>query len=201
VIARCNRGLRRRWSVRFRLGLGTGLVLTVAACSGPPPGPPVPPTPDWTAQRSAVADELAARLATPDADAPLVVRLAFSEAADLDLYVTGPLQETVYYANTPSKIGGTLAQDQRCTHAGPRIETVRFPAVSGRYRVGVDYPRGCGDAKPPAPFALQVDLPGGPLTHRGIAVYHVFEPIILEFEVDFESEAGTGAGSTPEVQP
>mgnify|MGYP001824867224 CR=1 FL=1 len=185
----------------LRLVLCSALLSSVSACTGPPPGPPLPPTPSWTAERSAAAEELATRIATPGPDAPLVVRLAFSEAADLDLYVTGPLQETVYYANTPSKVGGALLEDRRCTHPGTRIETITFPAVSGRYRVGVDYPRACRDAKTPAPFALRIDLPDGPRTRRGIAVHHVFEPIVIEFEVDFEAPAETATGSASEVQP
>ena len=186
----------------------TLLGIGVVGCSGPPPGPPLPPTPEWTTERSAAAERLAARLGDASDEAPLVVRLAFDEAVDLDLYVTGPQLETVYYANTPSRIGGALVADLRCARAGDtrtdaaRIETITFPAVPGRYRVGVDYPHACGPARDPAPFALRVDLPGGPLTERGIAVYHVFEPIVLEFELatDPEAEAGTGNGVEPEVQ-
>ena len=39
--------------------------------------------------------------------------LAFGEAADLDLFVTGPRQETVYFANTPTAVGGELEVDAR----------------------------------------------------------------------------------------
>ena len=74
----------------------------------------------------------------------LRVELAFGQDADLDLYVTDPLQETVYFANTPSQQGGVLLDDRRCDSPPPRIETVVFEhPPPGRYRVGVDYPRRC----------------------------------------------------------
>ena len=40
----------------------------------------------------------------------LRARLVFSADADLDLYVTGPDLETVYFANTPTRLGGVLAK-------------------------------------------------------------------------------------------
>jgi len=173
------------------------LAAAVAGCDdGPPPGPLVAPRPAWTSERTSVANELAARLAElPDADG-VVVRLAFGPEADLDLYVTGPLEETVYYANTPSRIGGELVEDRRCEQAsgsqeGAQIEEVRFPAVAGRYRVGVDYPRACGDTRAPAPFGLRVDAPGNRVEHRAIAVHQVFEPIVLEFEVGVDAATRT----------
>ncbi len=167
----------------------TGLAVLIAACVGcddAPPGAPVRvPGPEWTAQRSAEARALEARLAAlePGAPAQLWVHLAFGPEADLDLYVTGPLEETVYYANTPSRIGGELLEDRRCEHAGARIESVRFPRVPGRYRVGVDYPQTCGETRAPVPFALRVETPGGRQQIRGLAVHEVFEPIVFEFEL------------------
>ena len=71
----------------------------------------------------------------------LRVELVFGAGADLDLYVTDPAQETVYFANTPlAGSGGRLEADLRCDAAAtPRIETVVFAsAPPGRYRVGVD---------------------------------------------------------------
>ena len=89
----------------------------------------------------------------------------------------------MYYANTPSKIGGELVEDQRCVHTGTRIEEIRFPVVPGRYRVGVDYPRACDETRTPAPYSLRLDLPAGRKDHRAIAVHQVFEPVVLEFDV------------------
>ena len=74
----------------------------------------------------------------------LVVRLAFEPGADLDLYVSDPLEETAYYANTPVRSGGALDADRRCPEPGDGVETVRFAApLAGRYRVGVDFQQRC----------------------------------------------------------
>ncbi|MGI9432304.1 MAG: hypothetical protein ACR2PQ_08830, partial [Myxococcota bacterium] len=107
----------------------------------------------------------------------------------LDLYVTGPLEETVYYANSPSRIGGELLLDRRCVHDGPRVETVRFtaPLSPGRYRVGVDYPDACAEARgeraAPAPFAVRVVGPRVDRDLEGLAARRVFDPVVLEFEI------------------
>ena len=53
----------------------------------------------------------------------LRVELVFSDDADLDLYVTGPDLETVYFANTPTRAGGALERDLRCDgEPGTRVE-------------------------------------------------------------------------------
>lgn len=133
------------------------------------------------------ADEDAAALArqlreAAPPDGALVVRLAFGEAGDLDLYVTGPLHETVYYANSPTRIGGRLLGDRRCDAPAPRIETVVFdPAPPGRYRVGVDLPERCDGGRGALPFALEVRAPSGVRTREGRLAPGVFEPIVLEW--------------------
>jgi len=113
-----------------------------------------------------------------------VVRLAFDAGADLDLYVTGPDLETVYFANTPSKLGGELEQDFRCdTPPGPRVEVVRFhDARPGRYRVGVDYPEHCAPPASPAPYTLEVRVDGRSERGTGLSSLGEFEPVVLEFE-------------------
>ena len=172
---------------------GTALLLAVTACDGgPPPGPVVAEAPAWTPERTRAAQALAEGLAAGDPAEPgaLRVRLAFGPDVDLDLYVTDPLEETVYYANTPSRSGGALLEDRRCEHPAPRVETIRFPAplAPGRYRIGVDYPRACGGARAPAPFAVAVDGPEGRTEQRGLARHQVFEPIVLELEVAAKGE-------------
>ena len=180
--------------------LAAGFVAALGACGllgacgeGPPPGPPVPAAPTWTAERSVEAEALAARLSVlPEASPDEIrVHLAFGPEVDLDVYVTGPLEETVYYANTPSGIGGELLEDRRCAHEGVRIETVRFPLRSGPYRVGVDYPLACGEVEKPAPFALLVETPSGREGLRGLAAHQIFEPVVFEFDLE--------PGTDPEV--
>ncbi len=168
--------------------LGALLIALVLGCDeGPPPGPAVLPAPEWNAELEREAQTLAGLLADrkPDESTGLTVRLAFGGTADLDLYVTGPFEESVYYANSPSAIGGALLEDRRCIHDAPRIETTLFarPLQPGRYRIGVDYPRACGEDKALTPFAIAVEAPGGKTASRGLARHQVFEPIVLEFEI------------------
>ncbi|NNL66213.1 MAG: hypothetical protein HKP30_08225 [Myxococcales bacterium] len=135
--------------------------------------------------RSDAADRFAAALAAdPDGVSPdaLVVRLSFAADVDLDLYVTDPLEETVYYGNSPSRIGGRLLRDVRCDGEAPRVETVVIdPAPSGRYRVGVDFPERCaGDGA--TDFALRVDFAGERRERTGRLAPRIFEPVVLELE-------------------
>lgn len=179
-----------KWSAGAAL-LAAGFAGIVAACDdGPPAGPAPAPPIVWTAERTRAAEAHAARLAALESAPPgeLRVHLGFGPEADLDLYVTAPDEETVYYANSPSRLGGVLVEDRRCSHDGPRSESVRFPAplAPGRYRVGVDYPHACDDTKAPAPFAVRVDEPGGGTVVRGQARYQLFDPVVLEFEIPQE---------------
>ena len=42
------------------------------------------------------------------------VRLEFGADADLDLFVTDPMHEEIYFANSPSRLGGVFEADRRC---------------------------------------------------------------------------------------
>ncbi len=178
----------------WRVSIVWACVALLAGCDdGPPPGPPERPRAEWTAETTREVESLEALLAASGAGeaGALTVRLAFGAGADLDLYVTGPDEEAVYYANTPSEIGGELLEDRRCVHAAPRVEVVRFaaPLEPGRYRVGVDYPHACGESKAPAPFALRVESPGASVDLRGLARHRVFEAIVTEVEVEVDTDA------------
>ena len=138
------------------------------------------------------ADALAVGISAPaptDTTA-VVIQLAFGEEADLDLYVTDPLLDTVYFARHESRTGGRISADVRCDTAGPRIEEVRFDAPwPGRYRVGVDHPMRCDGAPAPAPapapaaFAVTVYADGRTYHARGSVPLEQFEVVVLEFEV------------------
>ncbi|MEO2167209.1 MAG: PPC domain-containing protein [bacterium] len=120
-----------------------------------------------------------------DSPAPdtLRIRLAFGAHADLDLFVTDPAQESVYFANSPSRSGGRLESDRRCTDTAPRVETVAFPQASaGRYRVGVDYPKACTEPAAEVPFVVRVDGLLHDETIRGTIAPGVFWPIVLEVD-------------------
>ncbi len=157
--------------------------LQLACASGPAKPPPPLPPPAWTGALTARADSLEALLvATPPAAAgALVVRLALEPGADLDLHVRDPLDETVYYANTPAHSGGALDADLRCPHA-QGVETVRFAAPpAGRYRVGVDFQHRCDSDDRVAPYVLSIEAHGARRLLRGLAVWNVFASRVDEF--------------------
>jgi hypothetical protein len=151
----------------LRASLSAGCALALAAgCASTSPPPAAPDLP-------------------PPAAGELRVRLAFGAAADLDLYVTDPLQETVYFANTPSRFtGGRLDDDRRCAAPPPRIETVTFEqAPPGRYRVGVDHARACGRAREAA-FRVIVEGPGLREEAHGEVSLGTFLPRVLEVRLE-----------------
>jgi hypothetical protein len=134
------------------------------------------------------ADALAVDLTalTPTDITGVVVQLVFGEEADLDLYVTDPLLDTVYFARHETRTGGRISSDVRCDDAGPRIEEVRFDAPwPGRYRVGVDHPTRCDGTPAPAPaaFAVTVYADGKTYHAKGSVALEQFEVVVLDFEV------------------
>ncbi len=121
----------------------------------------------------------------------LIVQLAFDEAADLDLFVTDPAQESVYFANSPSRSGGTLVVDRRCDDPSPRIEVVHFAQPApGRYRVGVDFHRRCqdtplsGSEEKQGLYVVRVEEDGRILIREGQVIPGQFEVIVIEFDLD-----------------
>lgn len=116
--------------------------------------------------------------------AALKVRLHFGSEAGLDLHVTDPKQETVYFGNSPSLGGGVLERDLRCNDPAPRTELVTFATPEpGRYRVGVDFITTCRRLRDPIPFEIEVI--------RGEVLQRIeneispgrFRHIVLEFEI------------------
>lgn len=114
----------------------------------------------------------------------LVVRLAFGSEADLDLYVTDPLLETVYFANRKARSGGRITADLRCDAPAPRVEELRFEApLAGRYRVGIDHPVRCDDGVEPVAYAVSVRGPGFGGAAQGSIAVQEFLLVVLEFDV------------------
>jgi hypothetical protein len=129
---------------------------------------------------------LAAPVRGPLPAGDLRVELVFGQGADLDLYLTDPSQETVYYANSPSQVnGGRLEADLRCGAAPPRTETIVFRrAPPGRYRVGVDQAQTCDGGSAVEPFLVTVEAPGGERRElRGEIPRGRFLARVLEFTV------------------
>jgi hypothetical protein len=138
------------------------------------------------ASRSA---ELEAALGDASVTDGLVIKLVFDVAVDLDLYVTDPLLETVYFANHRTQSGGELVADARCstleTVEGIRREEVRFDApYPGRYRVGVDFPERCDDGREPAGFAVSIAGAGVDQSLGGTVWLKQFDVVVLEFIVE-----------------
>ena len=139
--------------------------LALGCASGSPPGLPDVP-------------------AAAPPEGGLVVELVFGADADLDLYVSDPIEETAYFANTPVRSGGEHVRDLRCDAPAPRVEVVRWQAPpAGRYRVGVDFPERCGEALESAPYRVRVDGPDGRREMEGMARFGRFDPVVLEFEI------------------
>lgn len=117
--------------------------------------------------------------------AALTVTLFWDAAVDLDLYVTDPAQETVYYANARSRSGGALERDARCAGRAPgeQVERTRWTnAPAGRYRVGVDYPEGCDEKGPrDVPYRLVIESNGRREEVRGRARLAEREARAFEF--------------------
>ena len=77
------------------------------------------------------------------------VTLSWSGEADLDLHVTDPYGETIYYFRPTGESGGTLQQDSECAGSGEHQEVVSYPsgmAAAGTYQISVHYFRSCGSA-------------------------------------------------------
>jgi hypothetical protein len=164
--------------------LGTMALTLMLGCAAPAPSEDVIPGDTvGTSESRALADHLAATLAAaPSAtDDGVRVHLAFPAGADLDLYVTDPTFETVYFANSPNRAGGRLDADVRCSEPAPRIETIRFPAaLPGVYRVGVDFPERCRGGAIQEAFVVQIEGGGLEATREGIIEAGHFIPIVLE---------------------
>ena len=159
--------------------LWVALLVASVACASGPRGLGA------EAERLRRALERALAEAPPPDPSELLVHLAFGPGADLDLYVTDALQETVYFANTPSGSGGRLLEDLHCGSPGgtDRVETVRFAAPpAGRYRVSVDHPRSCGRGRE-AGFAVAAQHGGAVRFQTGSVAQRVFLPIVLELDV------------------
>lgn len=175
--------MRRQARLRDIGGTIAALVaLTLLGCASPRPEPTPPP--EWDEARRAAAAALEALLTTtpPAPEGELVVRLAFEGGADLDLHVSDPLSETVYYANTPVRSGGALDADRRCQDPTPRIETVRFEKpLAGGYRVGVDFQQRCPGGADVAPWAISIETRGERRLLRGLAEWNRYASRVDEF--------------------
>ena len=118
----------------------------------------------------------------------LSVLLTWSAPVDLDLYVTDPTAETVYFANTPTRTGARLLRDTRCQEVGAAPTTYAEVADvpeprPGRYRVGVDFIDDCSKKAETATFRVVVELAGARRETTGTIRLAQFQPIVVEFDI------------------
>jgi len=135
---------------------------------------------------------LAAPASPPAASLPaatgLQVALVWSAPVDLDLYLTDPTWETVYFANNPSRTGARLLRDARCSDvaASPAgfVELAGMTEpLPGHYRVGVDFIDACKAPHDPVSFRVVADYGGMRRETVGTIRLEEFQPIVVEFEL------------------
>ncbi len=142
------------------------------------------------ASASVVAAKTQVRSLAVDGD-PLRLELIWNEAVDLDLFVTGPAGETIYYGNKQSKNGNKVVEESNCKSlvAQPKFlrEVVIIPSAQrGKYRVSVDFIFHCGTGleKADAELILFNDLTSDQLSDQKIVVRRQFlNTVAMEFEV------------------
>ena len=127
----------------------------------------------------------------PDpAERGVVVSLSWNEPVDLDLYVTDPTWETLYFANNPTRAGARLESDVRCDgvragRAGLERASIVAPR-SGPYRIGVDFIDACGNGDGEVSFHVAADVDGVRREVAGKVALNEFRVIALAFELDEE---------------
>lgn len=115
------------------------------------------------------------------------VTLTWQANVDVDLYVTDPSGDTVYYGNTRVASGGELDRDNQCGNfEWGRPENIFWPpggAPSGQYKVSVRYYGYCGEGEAPSVnWSVRTVVGGVSRTYSGtLAPYESQE--VTTFEV------------------
>jgi hypothetical protein len=113
---------------------------------------------------------------------------------DLDLHVTEPTGETIFYSHQVSATGGTLDWDNKCSnYVNGRTENVSWatPPV-GRHRVEVNCYGGCAaTSATEVPFQVNVKRGGTSQSYLGTAICGAAPQLVTE--VDYQ---GRGFGSS-----
>ena len=96
-------------------------------------------------------------------DADIAVTVRWTGASDVDLHVTDPNGNEVYWADETTEEGGRLDLDSNagCSIDNVNQETISWPenaAPDGDYTIVVDYFADCGQAS--APWSLTLDVAG-----------------------------------------
>jgi hypothetical protein len=84
------------------------------------------------------------------ANGRIQIELTWDGDADLDLHVTDPYGETLYYFHPNSQSGGTFEDDRECYNNNGQPERVLYNdgnAAAGNYQISIHYFRPCGEAR------------------------------------------------------
>jgi hypothetical protein len=92
-------------------------------------------------------------------------------SVDLDLYVTDPMGNTIYYGNTSAN-GGNLDRDNQCTnYVNGKPENIFWTSpTSGQYTIKVDFFSACSNNITSMPFEVRVVNNGVTTTYPGTAL-------------------------------
>ena len=120
----------------------------------------------------------------------LVVLLSWQAPVDLDLFLTGPSGETIYFGNRKARTGHHINNETTCdtlAPTGPYRESATIPhAATGLYRVSVDYIFDCGSGIEDldASVSLTNKSTGKPLGGNSFSVsLQKLKTVAWEFEV------------------
>ena len=120
----------------------------------------------------------------------LVVEITWDDPVDLDIFLTDPPGETVYFANRLAKSGAAMGMESGCGEAAqggrPYTESIRIPAaLAGRYRVSVDFIKDCGHTTLGADLRVVVKTADGAVLGRAESEvqYRNLNPVAWEFEI------------------
>lgn len=121
----------------------------------------------------------------------LRLELTWKAPVDLDLFVTGPSGETIYFGNKQAKNGDRLIEESNCESLASQPshsrESVLIPvAQNGKYRVSVDFILQCSSSL--EEVEGKIDLfnaqDNTTLTQHTITVRRqVLNTVAMEFEV------------------
>lgn len=123
---------------------------------------------------------------------PLTVELNWEVPVDLDLFLTDPTGETVYFANREAKSGVKMGAMNGCeavvnNQQQSFVESADISAAQkGRYRVSVDFIKDCGNSILEAEFRVILKNQEGVVIGQSQSKvqYRLLNPVGWEFWIE-----------------